>query len=150
MKIDKMQSEDVSTISELENICFSDAWSENTLAESLENDRYVFFVAKDQKKTVGYAGIVLSDDVADVTRIAVFPEFRKKGVGKTLFLALLDECKENGITTIFLEVRADNIPAICLYEKLGGERFGVRKNYYGSGIDALLYRFTKGEKPLGI
>lgn len=151
MKIDKMQISDLSTVYELEKKSFSDAWSEEMLKDCLNSERYFIITAKDEKGAIiGYSGLVSSGDFADVTRIAVFPEFQAKGVGSLLFKELLNECKRRRIATLFLEVRADNSPAIALYEKFRGERFGIRKNYYGGGIDALLYRFTEGEKPLGI
>ena len=144
IEISKFSSNDVMDVYKLEKECFSDPWSTNMLLDCVNNDRYAICVAKDGV-TVGYAGVVFCGDTADVTRIAVTKEYRKQGIGQKLFNHLLDYSFSNGARSIFLEVRTDNAPAISLYEKAGGKKFGTRKNYYGSGIDADLYSFTKGD-----
>ena len=145
ISISKMQNSDIDSIFLLEKDCFQDAWSKETLTECVSNERYNIFVAKLDGEIVGYAGSVWGDEFADVTRIAVKKQYRAQGIGKMLLDKLIEDAFCRGANTVFLEVRANNEPAIRLYEKSGGEKFGTRKNYYGSGIDALLYRFTKGE-----
>ncbi len=145
ISISKMNTFDIDDISLIEKECFHDAWNKEMLLDCITNERYTVFVAKIENKTVGYAGTVWGDEFADVTRIAVKGNYRKQGIGKLLFDKILSDAFLRGAKVVFLEVRADNCEAISLYEKSGGEKFGTRKNYYGSGIDALLYRFTKGE-----
>lgn len=150
IEINLAKIEDATCIAEIEQISFLDAWSEKSILDCLNNQRYTFYVAKEQGKIIGYSGLLNCFDFADVTRIAVLPEFKNMGVGKKLFSALLNKAKELEVDSLMLEVRADNLPAISLYEKFGGVVYGVRKNYYGGGIDGILYRFTLGEEPLGI
>lgn len=145
ISISKLDISDIDDVCLIEKECFHDAWSKEMLLDCITNERYRVFVAKIENKTVGYSGTVWGDEFADVTRIAVKSNYRKQGIGKILFDKILSDAFLRGAKVVFLEVRADNREAISLYEKSGGERFGMRKNYYGSGTDALLYRFTKGE-----
>jgi hypothetical protein len=53
-------------------------------------------------------------------------------------LALLDQAIQRGAALSTLEVRVGNAPARRLYEKLGFEEVGERRNYYRDGEDALI------------
>ena len=64
-----------------------------------------------------------------IDNIAVFPSFRKMGVGDAIVKALCKKAEELG-EFISLEVRASNTNAISLYEKNGFIKAGVRKNFY--------------------
>ncbi len=148
--VKRAEISDVDQIACIEKECFLDAWSEKSITECIKSNRYEIFVAKDNEKVLGYAGLLISEDLADVTRIAVLSVYRKKGIGRKLFSSMFSRVLELKLNVLLLEVRADNEGAIALYESFDGERYGVRKNYYGGGVDGLLYRFTVGGKPLGI
>ena len=53
-----------------------------------------------------------------------------QGIAEKLINSLVEELKKRGIHALLLEVRASNAPAIALYEKLGFQQVGLRKNYY--------------------
>ena len=53
-----------------------------------------------------------------------------QGIGKMLVEELIKRVTETGVTTLHLEVRESNAPAISLYEKLGFVQQGIRRNYY--------------------
>ena len=81
-------------------------------------------------------------DERDVCNIATVPEFRGRGVGKALTLALIESARESGASVIMLEVRKSNAAAIALYEKAGFTLVGQRKNFYTlPREDALLYNY---------
>ena len=66
---------------------------------------------------------------ADITSVAVRPEFRRRG----LAYRLMDEFEKllpDDTESIFLEVRESNSAAIALYEKCGFQRLSIRKNFY--------------------
>ena len=77
-------------------------------------------------------------DCADITNIAVDPEYRREGLGGKMLELLANVSRDRGMESITLEVRASNIPAISLYEKYGFERSGLRKRYYKDNEDAIL------------
>ncbi|MBE6704208.1 MAG: ribosomal-protein-alanine N-acetyltransferase [Ruminococcaceae bacterium] len=116
----------------IENLCFSEPWSRRSLEELLDCEYAVYFVAKDEESgtVAGYAGMYVSLDVGNINNVGVLPQFRRCGIGKRLMNELCSYCKNNSITLLTLEVRESNLPAIGLYESLGFENVGVRKNYY--------------------
>lgn len=125
-----LSEEHISTLAELERLCFSDPWSENSLREMLTSETARFFVAMADEKIVGYMGSHIVCDSAYVDNIAVFPQYRRKGVAKALIDHVLTMIQANGVEFISLEVRPSNTPALQLYQSLGFETMGVRPNYY--------------------
>ena len=78
-----------------------------------------------------------------VDNIAVFPEFRGHGVGRTLMAALIEKARENGGVFITLEVRTLNLPAIAMYRSLSFTEAGVRRNFYTEPReDALIFTLS--------
>ena len=89
----------------------------------------------------GYAGLLVNGNEADVQTIGVDPSLQGQGLGTRLVRALTAEAVRRGATSLLLEVRADNEPAIRLYTREGFERISLRRRYYQPGdIDALIMR----------
>ena len=124
---------------ELERQCFSDPWTEAQLAGELDNELLSLSAAVGEDGTVlGYAEVRVILDEGTLERIAVAPQFRRHGAAEALLRRFLDDGREK-LAFLTLEVRAGNVPAIGLYEKLGFEVVGRRRNYYREeGEDALL------------
>ena len=130
MRIAHMTAEHVLQVAALEKVCFSDPWSENSVASELENPLSCWLVALDGETVAGYVGSQTVLDETDMMNIAVHPDFRRKGVARGLILALIGELKQRGSHCLTLEVRASNAPARTLYESLGFAHVGTRRNYY--------------------
>lgn len=130
MTIVKMQECHVPLVAELEIICFSSPWSENSVASELKNALSLWLVAEEGGRVAGYIGSQTVCGETDMMNVAVHPDFRRRGIGEALVCALIEELKKAGSHRLMLEVRASNAPAIALYEKLGFSRMGLRKNYY--------------------
>ena len=130
MRIAHMTAEHVPQVAALEKVCFSDPWSENSVASELENPLSCWLVALDGGTVAGYAGSQTVLDETDMMNVAVHPDFRRKGVARGLILALIGELKQRGSHCLTLEVRASNAPARTLYESLGFAHVGTRRNYY--------------------
>ncbi|WP_066804169.1 ribosomal protein S18-alanine N-acetyltransferase [Moraxella oblonga] len=132
----------VNVIAKIENELFDDAWDSLAISEVLGQFGAGMIVAEnDDDDVVGYLIYQIVFEVAEVLRIATDMDYQKKGVGK----GLLDEferlCKEKEAQRILLEVRADNAPAIRLYERQGFYQIDVRKGYYKDEwgvVDALI------------
>ena len=141
MEIRLMRVEDVSAIAELEKICFSDPWSENSIASELNNPLSCWLVAVEGDSLAGYVGSQTVLDGSDMMNIAVAPAHRRKGIAEALVLALCEHLRDRSSVCLLLEVRASNAPAISLYDKLDFVQIGRRKNYYRNPKeDALILR----------
>ena len=141
MMITNMTSDHVAQIADLEKLCFSDPWSENSIASELDNKLSLWFVAVEDGKVVGYVGSQTVLGWTDMMNIAVHPDYRRRGIAESLVEKLVDALKANQAENLTLEVRASNTPAISLYEKLGFLQVGLRKNYYHNPKeDALILR----------
>jgi ribosomal-protein-alanine N-acetyltransferase len=141
MIIREMKREDVPAIVELEKLCFSDPWSENSIASELDNPLSYWLVAEENGKVVGYVGSQSVLDAADMMNLAVSPDCRQQGVGQALVNGLVQHLQQNNVIALLLEVRVSNAPAISLYEKLGFEQVGRRPKYYHNPReDALILR----------
>ena len=130
MKIVPMNEGHVAQVAELEKICFSDPWSENSVRSELSNPLSVWLVAEENGVVRGYVGSQTVLDETDMMNIAVRPDCRRKGIAAALISELVGQLKECGSHILRLEVRESNAPAIALYESLGFAQLGLRKNYY--------------------
>lgn len=142
MRIVPMTADHVVSVAELEKICFgTEAWSEKSVASELTNALSLWLVAMEEDKVAGYVGSQTVMDETDMMNVAVHPDHRRKGIAEALVLSLAEALKEKGSHCLTLEVRASNAPAIGLYEKLGFQQIGLRKNYYRNPKeDALILR----------
>ena len=141
MRIRTRVLEDAPVIAALEKRCFSDPWSEKSIASEVHNPLAYWLVAGDGGEILGYIGSQSVLDAADVMNLAVSPDHRRKGIGEKLIKALTRHLQENGVIALLLEVRVSNAPAISLYEKLGFVQVGRRPRYYTNAReDALILR----------
>ena len=131
-RIVPLEKEHAPKLAELEQLCFSDPWSEEGIAFEAGNEAARFFVALCGEEIAGYAGMLYAADLGNICNIAVLPQFRRHGVGRRLVYALIDSAKELGVSELTLEVRASNEPAKALYSSFGFEEVGTRKNFYNN------------------
>ena len=141
IQIVAMNREHVSRIAEIEKLCFSDPWSENSIAGELSSRLSHWLVALEDGKLLGYIGSQSVLGESDMMNVAVHPDHRRRGIAQMLIGQLMQDLKQRDNLHLSLEVRATNAPAITLYEKLGFETVGRRPNYYRHPKeDALILR----------
>lgn len=130
MKILPMNEYHVAQVAELEKLCFSDPWSENSVASELKNPLSLWLIAEEDGVVCGYVGSQTVLGETDMMNIAVRPDCRRKGVAAALITELICRLKGQGSHILRLEVRESNAPAIALYKAMGFTQLGLRKNYY--------------------
>ena len=141
MMITNMRQEHVAQVAALEKLCFSDPWSENSVASELNNPLSLWLVALDGERLAGYVGSQTVMDESDMMNLAVHPDYRCQGIGSRLVDELIKELKKKGSQRLTLEVRVSNEPAKRLYDELGFSEIAVRKRYYSHPKeDALILR----------
>ena len=130
---------DIPAVAAIEKVCFSEPWSEKSLSDTLHSPLAVLYCAEcavcslsphPAGTLAGYAGMYVTGEDAEITDVAVLPEFRRMGAASELLRALFSAAKERGARYLHLEVRASNAAALALYEKCGFVRDGVRKHFY--------------------
>ena len=132
-----MNSQDLESIKNILNSDFDDFWNYNILKEELNNKNSRYLVAKLNNKVIGFAGIKIVIDEADIMNIVVKKNFRNNGIGSLLLENLINLSKSLNISSLSLEVNEKNISAISLYKKFNFKEVGKRKNYYKDS-DAIL------------
>ena len=78
----------IGEIAAIEALCFSDPWSEKSVASELENPLSCWLVALDGETVAGYVGSQTVLDETDMMNVAVHPDFRRQGIARGLILAL--------------------------------------------------------------
>lgn len=121
---------------EIEKACFKEeAFSRQQIANLLGDYNSISLVAIEGGRVVGFIiGAIYAEKKAlggHVLTIDVLPQYQRKGVGLRLMQAIERIFVEKDVKTFHLEVREDNLKALGLYEKLGYEKTGRLKNYYG-------------------
>ena len=121
---------DGEAVAKLEAQIFSDAWSEKSILETLEQPQAFIVVAERENAIVGYCIVYFVLDEAEIARIAVDSSQRKQGVGQEILKETCRICKEKGIERLLLDVREGNANARRFYQTFGFEEDGIRKNFY--------------------
>lgn len=119
-----------------------DAWSYKTLSELLAQDSIYLLVVNQNAEIVGYCLHQVIFEQAEILRIGTHPDYQRQGIASQLFAKLNQQLKALKVESLLLEVRADNAPAIALYEKQQFSIIHRRKGYYQQPqqptIDALI------------
>ena len=129
--IEPMTRADIPAVAELEAEIYPQPWAPRVFFDelSMENRRYL--VAKDDAGLVlGYSGLLIVEEDAHITTIAVAPRSRGHHLGTKLMLDMVQAALDAGTRHLTLEVRVSNGTAQKLYDRFGFEPVGRRKNYY--------------------
>lgn len=138
IKIEEMTFEDYEKIKDNLKEEFDEFWSASILKSELESENSKYIVAKENENVVGFAGIILLPDNAEITNIVTKKSERKKGIGSLLLEKLIEMAKNEKKENISLEVNENNFSARNLYEKYKFEIVGMRKKYYNGKDNAII------------
>lgn len=142
--VDKMTKKDLDGVCIVENDCFPDPWSKNSFINELKNEITKYFVVKVDDEIAGYIGAWFIIDEAHITNVAIKSKFRGQGLSNKLIETLIEECLQNRIKAITLEVRKSNVVAQSLYQKFGFIKSGIRKEYYSDNREDALIMWKQG------
>lgn len=133
-----MTEADLDVVIRIEQACFERPWTRSHFQAELYAGHSIPVVAEIAGEIAGYICLSVLMDEAEILDVAVEPSSQRCGTGKALLAWACDEALIRGATTIRLEVRTTSLPAIALYERFGFVPTGLRRSYYGQGVDALL------------
>lgn len=130
MRLRKMRKADLARVLEIEAKNYAFPWSEEIFKDCFSVLSYSCWVCEDtEKNVVAYAVLSVAVGEAHILNISVDPATQGLGVGRKMMEHLI-ECARKNAQTLFLEVRPSNTRAQALYESLGFNEIGIRKNYY--------------------
>jgi ribosomal-protein-alanine N-acetyltransferase len=143
-------SADLAQIVEIERLSFDNPWSRDSFQRelSLPFSRTTVAVTTNSAKEaiLGYLCRWLVADECHILNVAVRPPARRSGIGVRLMEYAISEAKREKARFVTLEVRRSNLAARSLYRKLSFEERRLRKNYYGSGDDAIVMELRLDER----
>ena len=127
---------------EIERASFISPWAKEDIKNDLlkRNGVSRYMGVYEGEILVGWGCVFLLGEEAHLGTVSVLPEYRRKGYGRELTIALMELSKEEGTQYMQLECRRSNTAAQQMYLSLGFFRFSIRKGYYSdTGEDAFLY-----------
>ena len=121
----------------LENM-FTDTFTQEKVKFDIINNSFTqYYVYKDNDEVVAFINYQIMYERAELIQINVLEDKQNQGIASKLIEYMINDCVNNGVNSITLEVRIDNNNAIHLYEKFGFIEIGKRIGYY-KGIDGIL------------
>ncbi|AMO87115.1 ribosomal protein S18-alanine N-acetyltransferase [Solibacillus sp. FSL W7-1472] len=128
----RMTIDDVQAVHKIELASFPTPWTLDSFYYEMTENQYAhYLVAEDETgEIIGFCGIWLVIDAAQITNVAVVKSVRGQGIGETLMREAMRVAKEANMDVMSLEVRVTNTVAQNLYRKLGFLDGGLRKGYY--------------------
>lgn len=135
--IEKFTLKDLNEIKNTLQSDFDDFWNYNILENELKNESSIYICCKYNAEIVGFAGISIVLDTAELNNIVIKKTKRGNGYSSLLLKKLIDIAVQKKCNYLNLEVASNNEVAINLYKKFGFKQVGIRPNYY-NGADALL------------
>lgn len=141
----KMTVKDVEAVYSIEVESFPTPWPLDSFYFEMEENPFAYYlVAEDDNGNIlGYCGMMIVVDSAQITNVAVTKKARGKGIGEGLMREAIRVAKEQNAETISLEVRVSNTVAQNLYRKLGFQDGGIRKGYYSDNHEDALVMWVK-------
>jgi [ribosomal protein S18]-alanine N-acetyltransferase len=137
-QIRSMTSDDLDAVLELEQRCHLHPWTREIFARELAYELSETDLLLLGGQLAGYIVSWLVADEVEIQNIVTNPELRRQGLARILLSYVFARSMELGAKRALLEVRADNLAAITLYEQLGFQINGRRGHYYSDGEAALL------------
>ncbi len=135
MTFSHLKAEHIDQLAALEQLCFSDPWSRESLAQELDNPLSRYYLCLEGERVLGYIGTRQLAGEWEIVNVAVDPARRREHIASRLMEWLLRDAAAGQCERIFLEVRQSNLPAIGCYTRFGFRQVGLRKNYYEKPVE---------------
>ncbi|MFW6161459.1 MAG: ribosomal protein S18-alanine N-acetyltransferase [Planctomycetota bacterium] len=140
LRIRPMRHRDLDAVAAIESQAFGSPWRRGSYGRAITTSPRQFVVAEMDGELVGYAGFWVEQRKAHVAKVAVHPDYRRRGIAQALLEHLLDAVRRLGLGYAYLEVRKSNQGAQELYRRLGFHFERVQpKAYPDNGEDALIF-----------
>jgi ribosomal-protein-alanine N-acetyltransferase len=108
-------------------------WTRGVFTDCLKVGNQCWVLERDGE-VLGHAIVTIGAGEAHLLNVCVRASAQGRGLGRELVMHALEKAFEAGADALFLEVRPSNHVAGRLYESMGFDEVGVRKNYYPARI----------------
>jgi len=129
------QKGDIDALCAMDAAIFSRPWSGTDYENLLAKEQYLYLVAEQDGRIVGFCGMMHICGEGDIDRVMVDEHYRGRGIAGQMLTQLFGYGEEKGIEAYTLEVRASNAAAIHVYEKLGFVSEGIRPRFYDRPVE---------------
>jgi ribosomal-protein-alanine N-acetyltransferase len=146
--IDPLDGErDLDGVLAVEAESFTNPWTRDMYAWELQNRSicHIYVARTPDCEVAGFCAFWLVFDEIHINNVAVRPEYRRHGMGTAVLRRVLSEARRLGAARATLEVRASNVAALRLYERLGFRVAATRPNYYSSPVEDALVLWRDGD-----
>ena len=139
-RLRECRASDIERLCEIDAACFPAkvAFPPQEMRATLQQPGALAIIAQAREDEV--TGFIVAAKVGPkkghIVTVDVQPEFRRRGLGEQLMLAVSKRLAEAGVETVRLETAVSNRAAQALFRKLGFERIAKAKAYYPDGSDA--------------
>jgi len=120
---------DLDTVMDIESHAYDFPWTQGIFRDCLRVG-YCCWCYENDGLILGYGVMSVAAGESHILNITVRPESQRQGIGGKLMKHFLQLARRHDADTVMLEVRPSNVSAISLYEKMGFNEIGVRRNYY--------------------
>jgi len=136
----RAEKRDFDSIVHIENAAFHEnAWTINQLkTEIVSTNTNKCYVLEHKYKIIGYLMSRHIKDEHEIINVAILPSIQGEGHGTLLLEHYLDSIHDE--SSVYLDVKRTNYPAIKLYLGCGFEEIDIRQNYYHDGEDAIVMK----------
>ena len=142
-RIVPMQQADLALVHQLECASQQDPWSLQHFVDELDSRFATVDLYWHQNQLAGFLCTWLIAGELQIQNLATLPALRRRGIAVRLLEHVIARSMQEGLSSIWLEVRVSNKPAIALYERFGFFANGTRSGYYPDGEDALIMTYKK-------
>lgn len=130
MEIRNMTESDLEQVCKIEQETFSEPWSYDDFNDAIKNENNRYLVAERSGEIAGYCGYFGVAGEGYIYNVAVKKEYRRQHIGVAMLKELIQQGMNHDIERFTLEVRISNTSAVSLYQSLGFESAGIRKDFY--------------------
>ncbi len=129
LKIRPMKPTDIQAVLDIERQVYNYPWTEGIFRDCFTAG-YKCWVCEDLERVIAYSILSVAAGEAHIMNICVDPTEQNQGIGRKMIEHLIKVSRYCKAESIFLEVRPSNESAKVLYQRMGFNEIGIRKDYY--------------------
>ena len=125
-----MLKEDLESVLQIERQSFEFPWDESEFTACTQQPNCIAMVATLEDKVVGYMVYEMGPHWFQLLNLAVDPQYRQHGVGRTLVQRLINKLSARRRQRIALQVRETNLTAQLFFRALGFRATAILHDHF--------------------